>query len=192
MKVVKPNKSGIKEAAAVLKRGGVIVYPTDTAYGLGGIYNLKKVTSKILKIKKRKDEKFTIISSSLSQVEKFFKLNSLQKKLAKKYWPGPLSIVVSSKFAARVPKNKIALALARQVGKPLIATSANLTGKQTIYDSKKIIKKFASKKNFRLYSARQEPDLIIDSGRLKKIKTSTIVKVSNREIKVLRKGSVKL
>lgn len=183
MKIVKPTKSGIKQAVAVLKRGGVIVYPTDTAYGLGGIFNSKKVTSKILKIKKRKDEKFTIIASSQSQVEKFFKLNSIQKKLGKIYWPGPLSIVVSDKFAIRVPKNKISATLARRVGKPLIATSANLTGERTLYDSKEIIKQFEAKKN--------KPDLIIDAGKNKKIKTSTIVQVKNKEIKVLRQGSVK-
>ena len=74
MKVVKPNKPGIKQAVQILKRGGVVVYPTDTAYGLGGIYNSKKVITQILKIKKRKDEKFTLIASSLNQVKKFFKI----------------------------------------------------------------------------------------------------------------------
>lgn len=184
MVIVKPTKAGVKQAVAILKRGGVVIYPTDTAYGFGGIYNSKKVKQNILKIKKRKDEKFTVVSSNLTQVEKFFKLNSLQKKLAKKYWPGPLSIVVSPKFAVRVPKNKVAQSLAQQTGKPLIATSANLSGKQTLYNSKKIIQEFKGKKN--------QPDLIIDDGRLKKIKTSTIVKASKGEIEILRNGSIKL
>ena len=183
MKIVKPNKLGIKQAVQILKRDGVVVYPTDTAYGLGGIYDSKKVTSRILKIKKREDQKFTIIASGLNQVEKFFKLNSTQKKLAKKYWPGPLSIVVSAHFAVRVPKNEITKTLARQVGKPLIATSANLTGNQTPYNSKQIIKEFINKKN--------QPDLIIDAGQLKRIKTSAIIKVTGRKIEVLRKGGIK-
>lgn len=208
MKIIKPNKSNIKQAVQVLKRGGVIVYPTDTAYALGGRFNSKKVTKLILDIKKRRDEKFTIIASSLYQVKKFFKLNSLEIKLAKKYWPGPLSIVVSVKFAVRVPKNKIARDICRQVGTPLIATSANITGTKTQYNSKEIIKQFNNKKNPRLDSrlsespastqrgenakrtARQEPELIIDAGKLKKTKTSTIVKVKSGKIKILRKGGI--
>jgi len=184
MQIVKPTKIGIQQAVAILKRGGVIVYPTDTAYALGGIFNSRKVITKILKIKKRKDQKFTVIASSLSQVERFFALNPTQKKLAKKFWPGPLSIVVSARFAVRVPDNKIAQSLARGVGKPLIATSANLTGRQTLYDSQKIINQF-SRKGF-------QPDLILDFGQLKKIKTSTVVKVQDRKIEILRSGAIKI
>ena len=191
MIIVKPNKDGIKKAIAILKKGGTVVYPTDTAYALGGIFNSRKVQAKILKIKKRKDEKFTLIAASLAQVNKFFKLNSSQKKIVNKLWPASLSLVVSSRFAVRVPKNKIATSLARGSGKPLIATSANLAGTKTLYDSKKIIDQFENKKNPRLVSKR-EPDLIIDYGRLKKIETSTIVKVSKKGIKVLRKGAVKV
>src|SRR3989344_2524856 len=182
MLVVKPNKIGVQQAVKVLRRGGVIVYPTDTAYALGGIFNLSEVTQEILKIKKRRDQKFTLVSSSLYQVQKFFKLNSLEKKLAKKYWPGPLSIVVTKRFAVRVPKNKIAQQLARSVGKPLIATSANITGQKTLYNSKEIIEQFENKKS--------RPTLILDSGRLPKIKTSTIVKVGKKKIDILRSGSI--
>lgn len=184
MKIVKPNKIGIQQAVAVLRQGGVVIYPTDTAYAIGGIFDSKKVTQRILKIKKRKDEKFTLIASSLTQVEKFFKLSSAQKKLAKKFWPGPLSIVVSSRFAVRVPNNIIAQTLAYRAGQPLIATSANISGKQTLYDSKKIIKQFANQKN--------QPELILDAGRLPKTKTSTIIKVLASKIEVLRPGSIKL
>ena len=71
MLVVKPNKIGVQQAVKVLRRGGVIVYPTDTAYALGGIFNLSEVTQEILKIKKRRAQKFTLVSSSLYQVQKF-------------------------------------------------------------------------------------------------------------------------
>ena len=184
MIIIKPDKNGISQAITILRGGGVIVYPTDTAYALGGIFNLAKVTKKILRIKKRKDEKFTLVASDFSQVQKFFKLNSKEKKLGKKYWPGPLSIVVSKRFAVRVPKNKIAQKLALEVGRPLIATSANISGSQTLYDSEDIIRQFKNKKN--------QPDLILNIGRLPKIKTSTIVEVFKKEIKIIRKGSVKL
>lgn len=184
MRIIKADKFGISEAAKVLKSGGVIVYPTDTAYALGGIFNSVKVKNKILKIKNRRDDKFTIIASSLNQVENFFKLSDRQRKIAKKHWPAALSVAVSPKYAVRVPKNEIAVKLSRLAGSPLIATSANLSGNATLYDSLKIIKEFKDKKN--------QPDLIIDFGRLKKIKTSTIIKVYKDNIDILRQGSVKI
>ena len=128
-----PDKFIINQAVKILRAGGILVYPTDTAYALGGKFNSPKVIKKILRIKKRRDEKFTLIASSLSQVRRFFKLNLVQLRLAKKYWPGALSIVVSRRFAVRVPALKIARALAEGAGAPLIATSANVSGEKTPY-----------------------------------------------------------
>ena len=169
------------EAVTVLRRGGVVVYPTDTAYALGGKFRSRSVQQKILRIKKRRDTKFTLIASSLRQVEKFFKLSAAQKKLAQRHWPGPLSIVVSTRFAVRVPSNSVARALARGAQQPLIATSANFSGEHTLYDAKKIIAQFSYEKH--------QPDLLINAGRLKKMKPSTVVKISAGQLVVVRKGS---
>jgi len=184
MLVKKINAQSLKIAGTILRSNGVIVYPTDTAYGLGGIFDSTKVKKNILKIKKRSDPKFTLIASSLLQVKKYFKLNKQQLMLAKKYWPGPLSLVVSDKYAVRVPDNEIARQLARLAGKPIIATSANLTGQPTIYSAKAAAEEFALQKD--------RPDLILDAGKLRKIKTSTIVQVKNEEIVVIRQGAVKI
>ena len=180
----KLDKKDWQEIIDVLKNYGVIVYPTDTAYALGGIFESSKVINQVLKIKKRKDKKFTLVASSLSQVEKYFKLNSLQKKLAKKYWPGPLSIVVSKNYAVRVPDNNVASQLCQKIKKPLIASSANLSGQKPTYDVKKIIKEFSNKKN--------QPMLILDTGKLKKTKPSTVVLVQNNKIKVIRRGTINM
>ncbi|MFA6382172.1 MAG: L-threonylcarbamoyladenylate synthase [Candidatus Buchananbacteria bacterium] len=184
MIIVKPTQAGILQAVRVIKKGGVIVYPTDTAYALGGIFNFKKVNAKILKIKKRKDDKFTLIAADLSQVRKFFKLNQNQKKLAKECWPGPLSLVISRRFAVRVPKNLVALKLAKLAGRPIIATSANLAGGKTPYRVSEAIKQFANQKN--------QPDLIIDAGQLAKRKVSTVVKITKNKIEILRAGEIKI
>ena len=178
------TKNDLKKAAAIIRCGGVIVYPTDTAYALGGFFDSQKTIKKIMKIKGRKDEKFTLIASSLNQVQKYFKLNALEKKLAKKYWPGPLSLAVTPKFAVRVPNNKVALALARCAGRPLIATSANLSGNKTPYSVTEVIKEFEGREF--------QPDLIIGKGKLKKIKTSTIVKAKNEKIELIRPGAIKI
>ena len=111
---------------------------------MGGFFDSKKAISRILKIKKRKNDKFTIIASGLNQVRKYFKLNPVQVKLAKKYWPGPFSLVVSPKFAVRVPDNSIARKLARSAGRPLIATSANLSGQTALYSGQEVIKTVVS------------------------------------------------
>lgn len=177
-------KNDIKKAVAIIRRGGVICYPTDTAYALGGIFDSPKVIGLIKKIKGRKDDKFTLVAASLYQVKKYFKLNSFEKRLAKKYWPGPLSLVVSDKFSVRVPADRLARSLARQAGKPLIATSANLSGQPTLYDPKKIIGQYQNR--------RFAPDAIIDKGRLKKIKTSTIVKAKGDKIEIIRPGAARV
>lgn len=165
-----------------MQNNGVVVYPTDTAYAIGCKFKNKNGIKKILQIKKRKDKKFTLIASSLAQVKKYFKLNSCQLKIAKKYWPGPVSIVVSPKYSVRVPKKKIARQLARAVGMPIIATSLNISGEPTIYDLKKINKNIFLKNIF-----------ILDDGPLTKRKTSTIVKcLLNQKIKIIRHGSQRI
>lgn len=193
MFILKSCNKNILSAGRILRAGGVIVYSTDTAYALGGIFDNKKVIKKVLKIKQRKDDKFTLIASSSYQVEKHFKLNSVQKKLAKKFWPGPLSLVVSKKYAVRVPNNSIARKLARLAGKPLIATSANIHGKKTSYNIKNVLQIVGAG----LVPAQKvkkdiTPNLILDAGTLPKRKTSTIVEVKKNKIHVIREGAIKM
>ena len=193
MQILKDSPQSISTAVYVLKSGGVIVFPTDTAYALGGVFNSKKVIQRILKIKNRKDTKFPLVASSLHQVEKFFRLNAAQKKLAKKYWPGPLSIVVSDRFAIRVPDNKTARLLARKVAMPIIATSANIAGEKTPYSTKVISQQFVKKKsNSQIPNSKfQIPDVILDAGKLPAKKSSTIVKVgASGIVEVIRKGAI--
>ena len=164
MHIVKPNRAGIAQAVRVLRSGGVIVYPTDTAYGLGGVFDSPAVIRKILSIKNRTDKKFTLVAASQRQVERSFRLNPLQKKLARQYWPGPLSLVVSPRFAVRVPAHSVARLLCRRVGRPLIASSANRSGQRSPYWVPAVVTGFSNKKN--------QPELIIDAGRLPRRKAS--------------------
>lgn len=184
MRIVKANQAGIVKAVAVLKAGGVVAYPTDTAYGLGGIFNLAEVQTRILKIKKRTDRKFVLVAYNFYQVEKFFELNPLAKKLAKKYWPGPLSIVVDKNFSIRVSANAVARRLCRLTGAPLISTSANISGQPSAYSIQEIKKQFRNQ--------RYQPDLIIDAGTLKKTLPSTVVKVTKNKIQIVRQGGLSI
>ena len=131
----------IKAAAEILIKGGVVAFPTETVFGLGALLNQTKAIKKIFAIKKRpKNKPLQILVPNLVAAKKLGRFNKQALALAKKYWPGPLTLVVnktnkvskivtagSSKVGLRVPKHKTILALLKVCG-PLAATSANLSG----------------------------------------------------------------
>lgn len=189
--------TNIEEAIAILKKGGVVVYPTDTAYGLGAKFGDKSAAKRIYKIKGRaKGKPLPTIVGSLALARKFFKISRQEFALAKKYWPGPFSLLLQRKIknskskiknyfvVVRVPDSKIARKLSAALGEPVFSTSANLSGAGECYSPLEVMKQFAGKKYL--------PDLIFDAGRLKKKKPSTIVKVIGDKIEVLRKGPIKV
>lgn len=176
----------IQQAAKYVKTGGIVIYPTDTAYAIGCVFDNASGIQKIMKYKGRRDSKFTVIASSLRQVEKYFPLNLHQRKLARQYWPGPLSIVVSKHFAIRVPDQPIARSLARRAGKPLIATSFNKTGEPEVYNLDSYQVETLS------YASLPEEFFILNIGRLPKRKPSTVVEYKNNELIVHRRGSITL
>lgn len=182
MEIVPATKTGIAKAVGVLRAGGVIAYPTDTAYALGGIFDSPAVTRKVLAIKGRQDRKFTLVAASLGQVEKFFKLSPAARKLARQYWPGPLSIVVSPRFAIRVPNELISRRLARFAGRPLVATSANRSGQPAAYNARAVQRAIGNQKN--------QPELVVNGGKLKPGVVSTVVRVSGGKVAVIRPGGV--
>lgn len=207
MKILKinpknPESKIIKAAIKILKAGGVIIYPTETSYGLGGDATFKKAVTKIFKIKKRSQQKsVTIIVSSFAMAKEYVKFDKLSWQLAKKYWPGPLTIVLPKNkkrkkriytdltgknwdFGVRISPQPVAWQLVKKLGNPLISTSANLSGKKPGYDISEILKQFKNKKNL--------PILVLDAGKLPKRLTSTVVLVKDGKIKVLRKGPIKV
>lgn len=191
MEIIKPKQKDFwPKTISALKRRGVVVIPTDTAYGLAGNFFDSKVLKKLFLIKNRpKNKRVALVASSLKQVNKFFRLNTDELALAKKYWPGPLTIILPLKknrkrIGVRVPKLKIAREICRRFGKPLTATSANISGGQECYDIQEVIKQFKNR--------RCPPDLIIDAGRLKKVKPSTLIILKKDKIKILREGPIKL
>jgi L-threonylcarbamoyladenylate synthase len=192
-----PSEKAIKEAVKVLEQGGVIVYPTETAYALGcDVFN-QKARAKIFKIKKRpKEKKLPLIAGSLRMVRQFCEIDSVSQKLIKKYWPGPLTLVLPLKkevakklklkreegLAIRVSSGKIARLLSLRLGRPIVSTSANLSGRPACY-------------SVNCFLDQCEPSLInlvLDAGRLPFLKVSTIVKVKKERIEILREGAIKI
>lgn len=172
----------IEQAAEVLKNSGTIVFPTDTAYGLGCDFESQEGIERILKTKGRTDTHFTIIAGSLEQVQQFFALNDRGLALAQQHWPGPLSIVVNDQFAVRVPANDIARGLANTFGKPIIATSANISKQPPEYTFE----------GAQQALGKQNVDIWIDGGTLEKRPPSTVVDTRGTTLHIIRQGAITL
>lgn len=197
----------LKDAVKIIASGGVIAYPTDTAYGLGADPENQKAVLKIFKIKGRAKEKsLPLIAGNLKIAKKYAILDKLSLQLAKKYWPGPLTLVLAPttlakrrlakqvfqnrKLAIRVPDFDVARKLSLALGRPITSTSANISGEAMCYSKRQVEKQFNGRK--------EQPDYILDAcwhrqaGRLRKSKPSTIVEVENGKIIILREGEIRL
>lgn len=187
-----PNNKIIEKVAKVIRKGGIVVYPTETCYGLGTNALNKRAVEKIYKIKREPNRSnILVIVSDLNTAKKYGFINELAEKLVKKFMPGPLTLIVKRRrifpkitnkdFAFRISKSKIALKLAKAAKIPITATSANIHGKPSIYSSKEIIEQFNGK-----------VDMILDAGELEKIKPSTIVDLKSGRAKLIRKGPIQV
>ncbi len=192
------NKASIlAEALVVLLSGGTIVYPTETAYGLGADFFSPKAYRSIFSIKNRHAGKaLPVIVPDMRYATTLVEFEPPASKLAAQYWPGPLTLVLPFRYsrqyeyhadpylALRVSSNHFAASLSQAFGKPLIATSANTSGKAATYSVDEIIRQFEK--------SRMQPDLIIDAGELPKVMPSTIVKVDRNGVEVIREGAIQL
>ncbi len=179
------------DVISALKNGEVIVYPTDTLYGLGAdIYNDSAV-KKIFLIKKRSiDQPLSIAVSNINSLKNVAFVDDRVIRIAKSFLPGKLTLVLKKKnvisdilsagsdlIAVRIPDNPIALEILSFFG-PLTCTSANIHGMKTPNKIKEIKMLFKDKIN-----------IYIDAGKLEN-KPSTIVDLSRKKVKILREGSI--
>ena len=185
------NDVDIQIATKAINDGAIVVFPTDTVYGLGcNPYNHDAVLS-LYEIKKRKKTKsFPVLGYSKKELEKIAEFNSLEEKIAEKFWPGPITLILKikdkeiqksldleGKIGVRVPNNQCVLALLKEC-KLLVGTSANISGTGPFNDPKEC------GKNLSGY------DLLIDGGIISSQGESTIVEIENNDVKILRKGSI--
>lgn len=183
MPAVKVSQA-LQQSLQVLKEGGVVIYPTETLYGIGADATNDRAVEKVIRIKKRsKAKKISIAFSDLKMAKRYLVITKNAEKLAKAFMPGPLTLIVENrgklrrKIGFRIPDNAFVRRLIRKLDKPITTTSANISGGRELYRIKDVIKAFGGK-----------VDLIIDAGNLKKRKPSTVFDVA--ENKILRKGPV--
>ncbi|HLQ15437.1 MAG TPA: L-threonylcarbamoyladenylate synthase [Candidatus Eisenbacteria bacterium] len=131
--VLKPTRAGLTRAAQMIRSGGVIAFPTDTVFGLGAAADDEIATRRVFRIKGRPvGLPLILMVAAESQLENFVHVDSRSEAMMRRWWPGPLTIILHAKgggtLGVRIPKHKVALDLLRAAG-PLMTTSANLHGK---------------------------------------------------------------
>ncbi|RLE55013.1 MAG: threonylcarbamoyl-AMP synthase [Candidatus Methanomethylicota archaeon] len=181
------------EMACVVRNGGIIVYPTDTVYGLGcDPFNIHAV-ERIFRVKRRGDKPLPILTLSISKALELGMFNNIALKLAENFWPGPLTLIVNKKgnlpervtlglktVGLRVPNHKVALKLISLCGGYLIGTSANVSGYPPPTDALDALRQLGL-----------SVDYYLDMGACPLGVPSTIVDVSTSKPIVLREGAIK-
>jgi L-threonylcarbamoyladenylate synthase len=188
----------VKRTVDVLSAGGLIIYPTETCYGVGVDATNPEAVKKLLVYKKRPEGKaISIAVDSKDMAEKYVELNETAKRIYKEFLPGPVTVIskrdrnfIAEGIAAedntlgvRIPAFKTALEIIKAFGKPITATSANSAGKKTPYKISDILENLTQKQ-------RGLVDLIIDAGELENNPPSTVIDTTKEQMKVLRKGKV--
>jgi L-threonylcarbamoyladenylate synthase len=177
-----------------LSEGGIIIFPTETFYGLGVKPFDKKFVKKIFEVKGRERGKpLPLIASSRYAVEKFAHLSSVERKIARKFWPGPLTLLLRTKYpfpkglmsrgmvAVRVSSRPSARYLAKLCGGLITATSSNISGQRPSVSIRGIPNKM-----------KQVVDIIVDGGRLEGGLPSTIIHIKKGEVKLVREGKISI
>lgn len=191
--------SVIEKVVDVLKKGGLLVYPTETVYGLGVDATSAHALEKLWNFKGERGSKPVLVAvDGPEMAEKYVEITSLGKKVVQKYWPGPVAIVGKSKglvskkaqgqtdtLGLRMPDNKMVLKIISFFGKPITSTSANISGRETARDLAEF-EKTIPKKSLKLV------DLFIDAGKISESLPSTIVDITRGKPKVLRQGKVQV
>ncbi len=184
------NTQGIELAVKTFHNGGLVVFPTDTVYGIGcDPYNSEAVNA-IYKIKKRDKKKiFPVLGYSKDEIAKIAIFDEKLDRVAEKFWPGQVTLVlkikemtlkkslkIEDKIAVRVPNNKCALSLLKEC-KLIVGTSANISGMQSFKDPNECRSKFTGY------------DTFVDGGIISSIGESTIVEMDDK-LKILREGTI--
>ncbi|MCP3178103.1 MAG: L-threonylcarbamoyladenylate synthase [Desulfuromonadales bacterium] len=188
---INPQQRLVNRVVECLKQGGVIVYPTDTIYGIGcDIFN-KKGVKKIYQIKQRDPRKpFSFICSDLSDVANYAQVSNFAFKTMKRNLPGPYTFVLEATrivpdllttkqktVGIRIPDNPIAQAIVKELGHPLVTTSVNISGEEPIHDPAEIEA-----------SLGKMVDMVVDGGVLLG-DASTVISLIDDQVEILRQGS---
>lgn len=188
------HPSAIAHTLDVLNHGGLVVFPTDTVYGLAALPFQPQSIERLYVVKGRSSQKaIAILLGKLAHLDQVTSgMNRMAMRLAQKFWPGPLTLVVSrhphlpsvltpdNTIGVRMPDHPVALDLLRQAG-PLAVTSANLSGRENAVTAQEVLDQL-----------RGRIHLVLDGGRIAGGIPSTVVDCTGAQPVILRKGPVTL
>ena len=188
-----PEPHAIAKAAEVLSAGGIVIYPTDTVYGIGCSVENKSAIEKIYLIKRqRADKPFSFVCSDLTHISEYAHVSNAAFKTMKHLIPGPYTFILPATkmkrlpkllvskrktVGIRVPNSRVALALVKQLGHPILSTSVSEDGGEILNSPEEIVSKF-----------RNTVDMIIDGGSLA-LEPSTVIDLTEDQPRVIRKGA---
>lgn len=189
MKII--SQPNFKEASFILKRGGIVAFPTETVFGLGVVYDNEKSYERLIKVKRRSPDKpFTLMCADPENISHYAEVDERARKLIKAFMPGQFTLVLKARLevpywvvsndgyvGVRVPNHKLARDLIRFVGKPLLVPSANVSGEKPYTDSYDVYSGFEG-----------EIDAVID-GLSESNVPSTVVVLGNK-VEVVREGLI--
>jgi L-threonylcarbamoyladenylate synthase len=192
--ILKPKPQALKKAAKIIRIGGLVAFPTETVYGLGANALNAKAVKKIFRAKERPSKNPLIVHiTHFDDIQKIAKnIPTFAKKLAEKFWPGPLTLVLEKKknipgavtaglgtVAIRIPRSPIALRLIKEAGVPIAAPSANKAGKPSAVTAKHVLEDLGGL-----------IDMIIDGGRTPIGLESTVLDLTRKVPTILRPGAI--
>ncbi len=190
MLILNSSNKDIKKAAELLLKGKLVGFPTETVYGVACIYDNYQSYLSLNKLKRRTPDKpYTLMLSNVNQISKFANISTKTLSFIKKYLPGSVTFLLPSKkdlpnyltkdnvIGIRIPANKEALDLLKEVKKPLLVPSLNRSGECPLTNKEVIVKEFNN-----------DLDALI-IGDIKDNIPSTIIMI-NDKIKVIREGKI--
>jgi L-threonylcarbamoyladenylate synthase len=187
-----PDLAVIREAAQMIRDGLVVAYPTDTLYGLAVDPRNAAAVNRLYDLKGRAESSaLTLIAADAAQARTAGHITAAAERLAARWWPGPLTIVVPARailarailaggttVGIRVPHHDVAMALAREAGFCVTATSANRSGATAASTPDAVLE------------ALPDVDAIVDAGACRGGAPSTIVNATERDVTLIRAGAV--
>ncbi len=207
MHILPVTEESLTEAIRILREGGIIAHATETCYGFACDLGNPDAVQKVFAIKKRPaDQPVSALFSSVEDAKKYLEWNEEADVLAKKYLPGPLTIILKSRpnapsplfptpssnqkpanqqqtLGLRLSSHPLAMNLVTRFGSPISTTSANIHGEPCPYSAIEIFERFQREE--------MQPDMILDSGILPPVKPSTVVNLAGGR-QMMREGSVHL
>jgi len=187
----RPQPEMVDKAARVLQLGGIVIYPTETLYGLGANIMDSESAQRVFDIKGRNmDKPISVVFKDVEQAQKYAVFNDKARKLAELFLPGPLTMILPSKInlgdmfggdkmAVRISSNKVVQAMLEKTRFPITSTSANLSGKADPTDAKVAMEQIGEK-----------VDLVLDSGGCEYGRPSTVVDLTSGGVEVVREGVI--